>query len=135
MHTSTGRLAYSGKYKLILTVDQGIQDYYYYLLPKYLDAKKQYHPAHISVVRKETPSVLSAWGKYEGDKLEFRYTSEIFFGNVYCWLNVFCVRLEEVRKELGLPVTSEFTRPPDGYSKCFHMTVANFKCTSGLVSR
>jgi hypothetical protein len=28
---------------------------------------------------------------------------------------------------LGLPVSSEYTLPPEGFVKCFHMTIGNFK--------
>ncbi len=114
-------------HKLILECDQGIVDYYRALLPKYIKPNPQRYSAHVSLVRHETPVILDAWGKREGQPVEFHYTNHVFFGKVYCWLNVFCTELEEVRKELGLPVSSEYTRPPDGFTKCFHLTLGNFK--------
>ena len=107
--------------------DQAIMDYYRDLLPFWKKPNPQRYGAHVSVVRREVPVNLEAWGRHEGERIEFDYTGEVFFGRVYCWLNVFCVRLEEVRVELGLPVRSEYTIPPDGFTKCFHMTLGNYK--------
>ena len=114
-------------YKLIVEADQGISDFYRALIPKYYYAKPQKYPAHISVVRKEVPVNLENWGKYEGEKIEFFYQSYIHIGTVYFWLNVFCCRLEEIRLELGLPVDSPYTLPPEGFNKCYHMTIGNKK--------
>lgn len=129
--TSTGTLRYSFNdgYKLIVEVDQGISDYYRSLIPKYIVANPPRYPAHITVVRsyKETPTNLEPWGKYEGEKVEFFYDPEIKSGRVFHWLNAFCKRLEDIRLELGLPVVSEYTLPPEGFVKCFHITVANQK--------
>lgn len=130
MHTSIGNLRYSQAdygYKLIVEVDQGISEYHRALLPKWIDSNRQKYPAHISVVRHEVPPNLGLWGSHEGEEVEFNYTHEIFFGQVYCWLNVFCKKLEQIRLELGLPVSSQYTRPPNGYLKCFHLTLGNFK--------
>jgi len=131
LHKSVGVLHYSrGEhygYRLVLNADQAISDYYRDLLPHWKKANPQRYPAHVSVVRHEVPVNLDAWGLHEGEEVEFNYTGQVFFGRVYCWLNVFCTRLEEVREELGLPVTSEYTRPPEGFVKCFHLTIGNFK--------
>ncbi len=112
-------------YRLVLEADQAISEYYRALLPPWKKANPQRYGAHISVVRREVPDIC-VWGKHEGEEVEFDYTGQVFFGRVYCWLNVFCTRLEEVRKELGLPVSTEYTRPPEGFVKCFHMTIGNF---------
>lgn len=106
--------------------DQAIADYYRALIPKYKKPAPQRYGAHVSVVRKEIPD-LAAWGRHEGESVEYVYTGTVYFGRVYCWLNVFCTRLEEVRTELGLPVRSEYTLPPEGFTKCFHMTIGNYK--------
>jgi hypothetical protein len=42
-------------------------------------------------------------------------------------LNVFSVRLEEIRAELGLPVDAPFHQPPVGFKKTFHITIGNLK--------
>jgi len=123
---SVGRLVY-GTDKLIVEADQGISDFYRALIPKYYRVRPQYYPAHISVIRKETPSLLQYWRKYQGEPIAFNYEPFPYNGEVYWWLNVFCVRLEEIRQELGLEVSSPYTRPPDGFAKCFHMTLGNVK--------
>lgn len=131
IHKSVGVLRYTQKdgygYRLVLACDQAIMDYYRDLLPFWKKAKPQRYPAHVSIVRREVPVNLDAWGLHEGEEVEFDYTGRVFFGTVYCWLNVFCKRLEEVRLELGLPVSTEYTRPPDGFTKCFHLTIGNYK--------
>jgi hypothetical protein len=128
MFTSTGILKYhDNPYKLIVEIDQNISDYYRSLIPKWIKSNRQMYSAHISVVRNEMPINLQYWGKYEGEEIEFIYTPGVQFGKVYCWLNVWCKRLEEIRLELGLPVSSQFTLPPEGFVKCFHTTLGNFK--------
>jgi hypothetical protein len=131
IYSSSGPLLYSWEkeygYKLIVEVDQGLSDYYRSLIPKWIKTNKQMYDPHISVVRKEVPKNLEYWGKYEGEEIDFQYTGTIYFGTVYCWLNTFSKRLEEIRLELGLPVSSEYTRPPETYIKVFHYTLGNFK--------
>ena len=95
--------------------------------PKWIKTNPQAYPAHISVVRKEIPPNLEYWGVYEGAPVEFLYTHTVYNGKVYWWLNAFSNRLEEIRVELGLPVHSEYTLPPEGFTKCFHLTIGNSK--------
>lgn len=128
MFTSTGIIRYhDNPYKLVVDIDQEISNYYRSLLPKCIKPNRQRYEAHISVVRKEIPINLQFWKKYEGEEVEFCYTNQVFFSDNYCWLNVFCIRLEEIRLELGLPVSSIYTLPPEGFTKCFHSTIGNFK--------
>lgn len=131
MFNSVGILRYSrldnGDYKLIVEVDTEIVRYYRYLTPKWVVSNPQAYPAHISVVRKEEPVFLENWAKYDGHLVEFQYSSTVHSGTVYHWLNAFSTRLEEIRLELGLPVSSPYTRPPDNFSKCFHITIGNRK--------
>lgn len=126
IYSSIGTLHYEPT-KLIVQVDQELSDYYRKLIPKYIENRPQLYPAHISVVRKEIPVNKQFWGKYEGQDVEFFYEPFIHSGKFYFWLNVFCVKLEEIRLELGLPVDSPFTRPPDSFLKVFHITLANSK--------
>lgn len=121
------RIGQDGGYSLRVEVDQGISDFYRSLIPKWIKTNSQMYPAHISVVRKEVPVNLEFWGKHEGEEVEFVYSNEIHHGTVYWWLNAFSKRLEEVRIELGLPVSSQYTRPPDSWIKCFHITIGNMK--------
>lgn len=134
LYESSGVLRYSIVdigYKAIVEVEQDLADYYRILIPKYKDVQRQRYGAHISVVRHEVPPNLALWGKYEGEEIPFMYDSEIKSGTrpkdgkIFYWLNVFSARLEEVRTELGLPVSSQYTLPPEGYLKCFHTTIGN----------
>jgi len=114
-------------YKLALYIDPEIAKYYRTLIPKWLKSNPQMFPSHISIVRNEIPPNLEFWGKYEGEKLDFEYEPIVKFGKVYCWLDCFCSRLEEIRLELGLPVDSPYTLPPEGGRMCFHITLGNYK--------
>ena len=118
----------NGLYKLNVMVDPGIVDFYRALVPPYINLNRQAYPPHISVVRKEKgiPN-LALWGKYEGEEVKFAYSNVIHYGKVYYWLNAFSERLEEIRLELGLPVSTEYTRPPDTFIKVFHITIGNLK--------
>ncbi len=126
---STGRLRYSrNPLKLILSVDQGISDYYFAMIPKYVWPRinRQKWKAHISVVRKATPKNMDAWGRHEGKLITFEYDTFIRNDDTYWWLNAFSPDLEQVRLELGLPIADQYTRAPDG-SHRFHITIANCK--------
>lgn len=126
LYISYGTVHYE-KDKLIVEVDSQLAKYYYDFVPKYIRINKQRYDAHISVVRNEIPPKLEYWNKYEGEIVEFFYEPYVYNGEVYYWLNVFCNRLEEIRAELGLEVSSEYTRPPGAFIKCFHITVGNTK--------
>lgn len=126
LFTSFGILHYEDK-KVVALGDQQLSDYYRSLIPKYYYVYPQKYQAHISVVRKEAPTNMALWGKHEGEKVEFRYEPYLYNDERYWWINCFCVRLEEIRRELGLPVSSSYTRPPSGFEKCFHLTVGNTK--------
>jgi len=56
----------------------------------------------------------------------FFYSPNIQTDNVYFWLNVYSPLLTYIRKDLGLPETSELSRPPSG-EECFHITIGNLK--------
>ena len=132
LYKSSGILKYSIAsygYKLVMEIDKQISEYYRSLMPKYIKTNRQMYAPHVSVVRKEIPVNLQYWGKYEGEEVDFYYDNTVHYGKVYCWLNVFCKRLEEIRTELGLSVDSPYTLPPEetGCVKCFHTTIGNFK--------
>ena len=126
---STGVLRYSDDFRLALEVDQGISDFYRSLLPKSVERNKPRWPAHITVVRqeKEKPVHTQYWRKYDNQSVDFYYSPIVHEGKVYYWLNAFCTDLEQIRAELGLPVVSQYTLPPEGFKKCFHITIANMK--------
>jgi len=133
LYQAKGKLHYSTSngYKLIVECEQDIADMYRALVPKYYYLQRQRYPAHITVVRsyKEIPLNMEPWGKYDGEVIEYYYEPFIRIGTAYMWLNILCKRLEEIRYELGLPIRSEYTQPPEGFSKYFHMTIGNIKTT------
>ena len=119
-------------YRLVLNIDKGIGLFYKSLIPKWFQVNGQRHDPHISIVRNEIPVNLEAWGKYEGEKIEFLYDSYLFKGTKYWWLDCFSTRLEEIREELGLSIDSSalpagYRTPLEGFRKVFHTTVANHK--------
>lgn len=129
MFESQGKLRYSiGTYhKLIVEIDSEIVRYYRSLMPKYILTNSQMYRPHISVVRHEIIPNLDIWGKYEGEEIVFYYDGIVHSGTVYYWLNCFCGRLEEIRVELGLPVHSRYTTPPERFKHCFHCSIGNSK--------
>jgi hypothetical protein len=127
-HESTGVLRYSqDPLKLILEIDPGIAEFYRSLIPKWIRVNRPRYTPHISVVRNEIPPLMESWGKFEGWEIPFCYDSQIHVGQTYIWLNVHSVPLGYARKLLGLTVSSEITRPPEGFHQCFHTTIANRK--------
>ncbi len=118
---------FENPYKAVVFVDEGIYHYYRALIPHTQKPQNgQRHPPHISVVRKQIPTNLAAWGKYEGQPISFQYENIIRFGSVYCWLNVYSKELEDILVELGIPPHNPITAPPDG-RRCFHITIGNNK--------
>jgi 2'-5' RNA ligase len=113
--------------KLTLEIDKEIAYYYSSLIPKYYTFQSQMYAPHITIVRKENPTNLEFWGKYEGEIITFSYTNTIYKGTVYWWLDAFSVRLEDIREELGLDITERYSKPPKGFKKCFHITLGNDK--------
>jgi hypothetical protein len=124
---STGTIQYfDNPYKLIVEVDNEIGNYYRSFIPKFYQVRKPMYDSHISVVRNEAPVNLDAWNKYQDLKIEFKYDPFIYNDELYFWLNAYSDYLEDVRAELGLPVSSKFSRPPDG-QRVFHITIGNIK--------
>lgn len=127
MFKSVGKLEYyKDPYKLIVSVDPEISNFYQSLIPKYIIFNKQMYAPHISVIRNEIVPNIDLWGKYDGQDFEFEYEGYIYSSPNYLWLNVYSEELESIRLELGLTKTSEITRSADGRHK-FHMSLGNFK--------
>ena len=131
-YTSKGTLKYenttSGP-RAVIEIDQGVADYYRRLIPKYMTANKQSWPSHITVVRAgiEFPLHMNHWRAYNKEVVEFIYSSVIHMDGLYYWLNCWSHRIDEIRSELGLTIKSRVTIPPPGYSKTYHITLANKK--------
>ena len=126
---STGTLQYSKDWRLVLKVDQDLADYYRALIPKWYPNQRPRWPAHVTVVRqeKETPKYKEHWWKYNGESVNFFFSPLIQFDKIYFWISVWCKKLEDIRNELGMPIYSQYTLPPSGFSKNFHCTIANMK--------
>ena len=124
---SRGRLQYRGGFNLRVLVDPEIVRYYRRLLPPWVPTNPQLYAPHISVVRREAVPRAEAWGRHEGEEVEFVYSHTVRHGEVYVWLDAWSVRLEEVREELGLSNEERFTPPPAGFRKTFHITIGNWK--------
>lgn len=125
-----GVLSYCDGNRLTVDIDPGLGAYYRSMIPKSVKVQKPRWPTHITVVRgdKETPVNLEHWGRYEGREVKFTYDPDLRIDEHYCWLNVWCDRLSEIREELGLPPKNRWTRPPSGrHHQCFHITIANKK--------
>lgn len=129
LYPSTGVLRYFDDWRLVMEVDRGLADYYFSLIPPWLPKNKPRWLPHVTVVRaeKEVPLHPEFWKKYDGESLEFLYSPIVHQGHIYYWLHVYCVKLEDIRIELGLPARSQFTLPPEGFRKSFHCTIANQK--------
>ena len=129
-HKSVGTLRYSIHpdvgHKLVVEADWGISLLARALIPVWMNVQPQRYSPHISVVRKERPRDMSAWGAHEGERIPFEYGTWTFDDGVYFWIQAYSERLKEIRAGLGLSGSSRMSRPPDGV-ECFHMTIANRK--------
>lgn len=119
-------------YKAYVEVDTEIVRYFRAMIPKWIKTNPQKYSPHISVIRKEKEPVnIDVWNKFlqREEMVGFEYENKVNFGTVYCWFNCFSKRLEEIRLEMGLPVSTQYTRPPE-FTNCiktFHCTIGNFK--------
>lgn len=131
MFKATGQLIYDPKSQIatrkgfqswwmILDAHQSIPYYYRYWIKRELghQLNAPVWRSHITVCRGEQPKKQWNWKKYEGRKIEFEYSPEIRFSEIYAWVPVFSKDLEEIRVELGL---SPQPRVP------FHWTIGNRK--------
>lgn len=134
----SGILHYSKNkdFRLVVDVDPELGDYYRALMPKYLNVSPQRFPTHITVVRPErdVPNNLAAWGKYEGERIQFQYEPVVVHGKRYYWLRALSKRLEAIRVELGLGLErsktvtdASYDEPPHGFAKFWHITIGNCK--------
>ena len=132
MIKSTGILRYDRPngygWRLVLDIDPGIALFYRSLIPKWYTANSQAAKPHITIVRAAQPPNTKAWGKYQGEKIDFYYDPYIHQGGAYWWLNCYSKRLDEIAQELGLSLVNPFFDPPARYGKkVWHTTIANTK--------
>lgn len=127
MYEADGILQYGPGGRAVVWIDQGINDFYRKLIPKYCYPQPQMYPAHITVVRikKESPKNMDVWGKYEGEVIQYSYDPTIRFDGTYFYLNAYSERIGDIREELGLP---RFRFGELGSDKCsYHTSIANVK--------
>lgn len=124
--TSSGPLRYFGGFKLIVEVDPGIVKLARALVPKSVRLQRTRYEPHITVVRNEVVPKPGKWTLNEGIITTFEYEPYVHDDGTYYWLRVFCPRLSDIRTELGLPPSSEWSRGPDGFES-FHITIGNVK--------
>lgn len=123
MFKCTGKLLYYPTWWLILKVDEDVCRYYRKLIHFYnrsLRLNPSKNDGHITILagKYEKPVNKMLWGKYEGDKIEFSYNTEIKNDDEYYWMAVQCKRIEEIRLELGLNPTIKWP---------WHLTIGNLK--------
>jgi len=129
LHQSKGTLCYTAPRKVFVLVDPEIGSFYRSMIPKTVPISPPKFATHITVVRREPLPKAELFGIHDGEIIEFEYDTEIHHDETYYWLNAYSKRLEEIREELGLPVHSQYTRPPDN-SWAFHITIGNLKNAS-----
>ena len=109
MFNGHGKLLYYPSWWLIVKVDEDVCRYYrnlihYYNRPLRLNPSK--HGAHITAIagKYERPNEANThlWGRYEGERIDFKYNPEINTNDEYFWMEVQCQRIEDIREELGL---------------------------------
>jgi hypothetical protein len=125
MFTSKGTVHYDttdGPW-VTVSVDQQLADYCYSLIPKYYRVCRPRWKAHVTVVRPEDGPLMANWWKHEGEQVTFVYDPTVLYEKGFWWFNLWCVTMEDIRRELGLSTKSRITIPPPGYSKAFHCTV------------
>jgi hypothetical protein len=110
-----------------LAPDNELAPYYRSLIPKAKYVQPQMYSPHVTVVRSggaEQPD-MQLWEetkqKYEGEVINFSYSPLIKFDYVYYYLDVFCDRIGELRRDMGLP-TYRFDD-----NKKYHITIGNLK--------
>jgi len=117
-HKNVKRVVKSAKWWMILKTDEDIVEYYKYWLKKlcsHMRFESTIWGSHISVNRGFTPPNKEAWGKYEGEQIEFSYTNRIYRANeIFFCVDAYSTRLEEIRSELGMS-----SQPNYG----FHLTI------------
>lgn len=120
MITVQGRLRVEPT-KIYVEVDPDIVALSRSLIPQARRPNPQRYAPHITVVRNERFGTLP-----EEKDVWFTYDPEVRAGETYWWLRCWSLDLTALRLSLGLPVSSEWSRPPDN-EDCFHITVGNTK--------
>lgn len=90
--------------------------------------------SHISIVRGEKPrdGLKHLWKKYDGEKVEFEYshivrrsgdTTPGFHIDHFWFVDIWCDKLNEIRRELGLKAYDTVKKAPFKY----HLTIGRLR--------
>lgn len=103
---------------LILKCDQGIVDYYEWLLRKnWITVNKNtFWGSHISVIKGEEPKNKNEWNKDFGE-IEFYYSNIIRMdNNRHAWIDCYSEQLADIRAILGVGKEIKMS---------YHLTIGN----------
>lgn len=119
---SQGKLSYEKGNRLVAYVNDDLTHFYRSLIPKYIYFNTPKYYPHITIVRGkyEVPLNKKVWNKYNGEKIEFRYSPNIQIDNLYIWIPVESKDIKNIRRELGLPDYPHIF-------KTYHITIGNKK--------
>jgi len=91
----------------IVKVNREITRYYRYWVKKekHIDLCQPSWDAHISIIRSEMPMAgkMHLWKKYEGRKVDFKYSNNVQQNGNFWFVEIDCPMLIDIRKEFGLP--------------------------------
>jgi hydroxypyruvate isomerase len=116
MLTAKGRLYTDGK-KIVANLGWDFGNYYYKLMPKYLDAQRQKFEAHVTIVRSFERAKIEK--PYKG-VITIDYDPMVWYDEPYYFLKCWSEEIGQIRNEVGLP---KYRKPFDYY----HITIANTK--------
>lgn len=95
------------KWWCVIETCEDLADYYRWQLERrhFITTQRPSWGSHISVIRGEQPrpELAHLWKKYDGMKVEFEYTHDIFGNGEFWWLNVHTPMTKIIRDELLLP--------------------------------
>jgi len=131
MYFSSGIIHYdtSDGNRVTVSVEKSIGEYYYALIPRYYRVLKPRWNPHVTVVSPIDEIIYpEKWGDREGQIANFVYDHIVLYEKGFWWFNLWSIEMEDIRKELGMSIKSRVTIPPEGYTKCFHCTVAKDSC-------
>lgn len=111
---------------IIATSCNDLAAYYRGMIEKRFNIRllKPSFDSHVSVVVGEEPLInASTWNEFNGRKVKFTYTHEVFTNGYFWWIRVKSKELENVRKHFGLIDAGSFNEQGELLSNPFHLTV------------
>lgn len=91
----------------VVEADEDLANYYRWQLERRYSIKTlpPSWGSHISIIRGETPAQdkQHLWTKYDGMKIEFEYTHDVYGNGNFWWINIYNPMLPRIRDEFGFP--------------------------------